>query len=272
MESKLDLEAEYDNRTLVPEHVEILPRWEKEAAEFRATHSPETLRYGAAERNLVDVFRSAESAARRAPVVLFIHGGYWRGLSKDMFSHMAGGLLAHGLDVAMPNYTLCPDIGIPGIGEELKACCRFLGETEKRPLMMTGHSAGGHLAAFLCQKSSVESIPVPVIAGLGISGVYDLTAMLHVSMNVDLKLDLKTALAASPYFAAPEPGISFDAWVGSDESNEFLRQSEDFASKWRENSAHTTYIEIAGANHFTAVEPLLDQDSLLVKRIAALAG
>ena len=66
MESKLDLEAEYDNRTLVPEHVEILPRWEKEAAEFRATHSPETLRYGAAERNLVDVFRSAEAAARRA--------------------------------------------------------------------------------------------------------------------------------------------------------------------------------------------------------------
>lgn len=272
MESKLDLEAEYDNRALVPEHVEILPRWEREAAEFRTTAEFQTCRYGDAERNVVDIFRSTDSQSGEKPLVLFIHGGYWRALGKEFFSHMTRGLMDHGLDVAVPSYTLCPDISIPGIISELEACSIFLANEEKRPLMITGHSAGGHLAASLCQKDRMGRIPVPIIGGLGISGVYDLTPLLHVSMNHDLKLDLKSALECSPHFAAPESGILFDAWVGSNESDEFLRQSEDFATKWRENAALTTYIEIAGANHFTAIEPLVAQDSLLVKRIAALAS
>lgn len=272
MESELELEAEYDNRALVPEHVEILPRWAREAADFRAVSRFETMRYGPAERNVVDVFRSDEAQSSEKPLILFIHGGYWRALDKDMFSHMALGLLAHGFDVAIPSYTLCPNITIAGIGAEMEACCQHLGKNEKRPLMITGHSAGGHLAAVMCQKDKVAQIPVPVVAGLGISGVYDLTPMLHLSMNDDLKLDLKSALESSPHFATPEPGIYFDAWVGSDESGEFRRQSEDFAMKWRENSALTTYIEMAGANHFTAIEPLVDGESLLVKRITGLAS
>ncbi len=272
MESELDLEAEYDNRALVPDHVEILPRWEREAADFRAVTRFETNRYGSAERNLVDVFRGDDSAQNQKPLILFIHGGYWRGLGKDMFSHMAKGLLDHGFDVAIPQYTLCPDISVAGIGNEIAACCQHLAQIEKRSLMITGHSAGGHLAAMMCQKDRVAEISVPIVAGLGISGVYDLTPLLHVSMNTDLKLDLKSALETSPYFAAPEPGIYFDAWVGSDESDEFRRQSEDFAMKWRENAAHTTCIELAGANHFTAVEPLTNSESLLVKRIVTLAG
>lgn len=271
MESELELEAEYDNRALVPEHVEILPRWTREAAEFRAVTRFETVRYGPAERNLVDIFRADASEAGKKPLILFIHGGYWRALGKDMFSHMAKGLVSRGFDVAIPQYTLCPDISIAGIGAEIAACCDHLAKSEKRAMMITGHSAGGHLAALMCQKNMVEQIPVPIAAGLGISGVYDLTPMLHISINSDLKLNLKSALESSPHFAVPDPGICFDAWVGSDESSEFRRQSEDFAMKWRENAAHTTYIEMAGANHFTAIEPLTDGESLLVKRIATLA-
>ncbi|MEP0520807.1 MAG: alpha/beta hydrolase [Hyphomicrobiales bacterium] len=272
MESKLDMEAEYDNRALVPEHIEILPRWEREAAAFRATHSPETKEYGAAERNKVDIFRSSDSAAATRPLILFVHGGYWRALSKDSFSHMATGLLSHGFDVAIPSYTLCPNISIAGICKELEACCAFLAACEKRPVMVSGHSAGGHLAAWLSQKEISSRITQPIVAGLGISGVYDLTPMLHVSMNEDLKLDLQSALANSPHFREPGPNTIFDVWVGSNESNEFLRQSEDFSTKWREKNAHTAYIEIAGANHFTAIDPLLDENSLLVKRIVTLAS
>lgn len=272
MESKLDMEAEYDNRALVPEHVEILPRWERDAAAFRVTHAPQTKEYGPAARNKVDIFRSSDSAASERPIVVFIHGGYWRALNKDIFSHMAQGILAHGFDVAMPSYTLCPEISVAGIGAEIEACCAFLAETEKRPLMVMGHSAGGHLAAWICQKDIAARISQPIVAGFGISGVYDLTPMLHVSMNDDLKLDLQSALAGSPYFAEPQENIVFDVWVGANESGEFLRQSEDFATKWREQGAHAAYIEIAGANHFTAIEPLTNMESLMVKRIVALAG
>lgn len=272
MESKLDMEAEYDNRALVPEHVEILPRWERDAAAFRSTHKPETKEYGPGERNQVDIFRSSDSAARERPLVLFIHGGYWRALSKDIFSHMAAGLLAHGFDVAMPSYTLSPQAKIADIGAEMELCAAFLANSEKRPLMVTGHSAGGHLAAWLCKADVAKRITQPIVGGLGISGVYDLTPLLHVSMNDDLKLNLQSALAGSPHFADPQECIAFDVWVGANESGEFLRQSEDFATKWRENGAYTAYIEIAGANHFTAIEPLLNKDSLLVKRIVALAG
>lgn len=272
MESKLDMEAEYDNRALVPEHVEILPRWERDAAAFRATNPPETKEYGAGSRNRVDVFRSSDSAAATRPLILFIHGGYWRALSKDSFSHMAHGLLEHGFDVAMPSYTLCPDIPLAGICQELEACCASLAESEKRPIVVSGHSAGGHLAAWLSQQEVASRISQPIVAGLGISGVYDLTPLLHVSMNDDLQLDLQSALANSPHFKEPGEDTVFDVWVGSNESSEFLRQSEDFAIKWREKHAHTAYIEIAGANHFTAIEPLFNKDSLLVKRIVTLAS
>ncbi|MFK8036041.1 MAG: alpha/beta hydrolase [Hyphomicrobiales bacterium] len=272
MESKLDMEAEYDNRALVPEHVEILPRWEREAAAFRSIHAPDTNEYGPLERNKVDIFRSSDSAASSKPMIVFIHGGYWRGLSKDIFSHMAAGLLENGFDVAMPSYTLCPDISVAGICDEMEACLAFLANSEKRPIMVTGHSAGGHLAAWLCKKDVAARITQPIVAGLGVSGVYDLTPLLHVSMNDDLRLDLKSALSGSPYFANPQDEVFFDVWVGANESSEFLRQSEDFSAKWRENGAYTAYIEIAGTNHFTAIEPLLNKDSLLVKRIVALAS
>lgn len=272
MESKLDMEAEYDNRARVPEHLEILARWERDAAAFRATHVPETKEYGSGERNKVDIFRSSDSSAASRPLMLFIHGGYWRALSKDMFSHMAGGLLEQGFDVAIPSYTLCPNISVAGICEEIETCCAFLAESEQRPLMVSGHSAGGHLAAWLCQKEVAARITQPIVAGLGISGVYDLTPLLHVSMNDDLQLDLQSALANSPHFKEPQSDSIFDVWVGANESDEFLRQSEDFSTKWREGGAHTAYIEIAGANHFTAIDPLLNKDSLLVKRIVALTS
>ncbi|MBL4646810.1 MAG: alpha/beta hydrolase [Rhizobiales bacterium] len=205
-------------------------------------------------------------------MIVFIHGGYWRSLSKDLFSHMASGLNKVGYDVVMPNYTLCPETDIAGICKEMELFSQHLTKTYKRPLLITGHSAGGHLAAWLCQKDTLARTGSDIIGGFGISGIYDLKPMLQTSMNKDFKLDIESAAASSPFLEEPQKDIIFDAWVGGNESGEFTRQSEMFAASWHTQGASTTFIEIASANHFTAIEPLTNADSLMVKRIVGLAS
>jgi arylformamidase len=272
MESNTPLEAQYDNRALVPEHVEILPRWETDAASYRDSNGAVTYSYGPGERQKYDVMRAADGAGQEKTLIVFIHGGYWRSLDRSLFSHMAKGLNHLGFDVAMPSYSLCPDVSIPDICSELESFIAHLADTHQKPLMITGHSAGGHLAAWLCQEGLAERLGAEVKAGLGISGVYNLDPLREISINADLRLDADQARQASPILHAPDPAIHFDAWVGANESPAFLSQSEHLAGSWESQGGRTTYIEMAGANHFTAIEPLTDPKSLLCQRIASLAG
>ncbi len=272
MESGLELDAEYDNRARVPEHLDIIAGWQRDAAQYREIATVTTQEYGAAARNKFDLFRSADSSAAQKPIIVFIHGGYWRSMDKDLFSHMAKGLNEAGYDVAMPGYTLCPDNTIAGICTEIETFCQYLNKAEGRPQLITGHSAGGHLAAWLCQKDTIARTGAYIIAGFGISGVYDLRPMLQTSINDDLRLDKTSAEASNPFLEEPQKDIMFDAWVGGDESNEFIRQSEMFAASWHTQGASTTFIEIAGANHFTAIDPLTNANSLMTKRIIGLAS
>ena len=122
----MNLTAEYDNRALVPDHPRIILDWLAEAKAYRERARCDLdISYGAASRNKLDIFHP--EAYRRGPVVVFIHGGYWRSFDKSVFSHMAAGANAHGLTVAVPSYTLCPEVTIPDIIEELRQCCLFLG-------------------------------------------------------------------------------------------------------------------------------------------------
>jgi arylformamidase len=109
-----------------------------------------------------------------------------------------------------------------------------------------------------------------VPCGYAISGLFDLTPLLKVSMNQDLRLSEEEAQCASPLFWTLPPGRTFDAVVGGAESSEFIRQSRIVADGWR-GTAQTRFGEIAGANHFTVVDPLKDANSPMVVRLAELA-
>jgi len=274
-----DYEAEYNNRARVPEHPEIFARWAREAEDYRAEAMKERraelgLQYGDTPRQTIDLFSPKRAA--EAPLALFIHGGYWRSLDPSMFSQAARGANAHGIAVAVAGYDLCPEVTIAEIIDQIRHACLFLWLRTGRRMMVYGHSAGGHLAAAmlatdwhgLYPKTPADLVP----AAYSISGLFDLTPLLQVSMASDLHLDGGSARASSPLFwPPPAAGRAFDAAAGALESGEFLRQSRVIAEAWGKAGVKTRYEEIAGTNHFTVVDALRDPASPMAARIAELA-
>ena len=144
------LDAAYNNGAAVKESAQIVAGWEARSAKLRAKH-PEgiDLRYGPDERNRIDYF----AARRDGPVLMFIHGGYWQARAKEVFSFIAEGPLAWGINVAMVGYTLAPQKPLSGIVAEihlaldwLKSSVPMLGG-DPGQLFVSGWSAGGHLTA-----------------------------------------------------------------------------------------------------------------------------
>lgn len=272
----LDLEAEYNNRARVPEHSTIFARWTREAENFRARHADaeRNLAYGRGARETIDLFWPV--AGREAPIVLFVHGGYWRSLSPAMFSQVAAGANAHGLAVALAGYDLCPAVTVASIIEEAREAAVFLWRRHGRKLLACGWSSGGHLVACLLAtdwKRRTPDLPADLVpAAFSISGLFDLSPLLDTSMNADLRLDAAAARLASPLFwELPAGARAFDAWVGGKESGEFLRQSRAIADSWGRKGVATRYVEVAGADHFTVLDALADPASAMTARLVELA-
>jgi arylformamidase len=268
----MNLEAEYDNRAMVPEHPEIIARWRSDAATFRDRAAGVfDLSYGARQRNVYDFFHGERA---EGPLAVFIHGGYWRSFDQKVFSHCAAGMVAHGFSVAVPTYTLAPDISVAGIIDEMRQFVLNLWHRYQRPLVLTGHSAGAHLVACMVATNWENfGLPANVIhASLAISGLYDLRPLLATSVNDDIRLDQVQCLMASPLFWPLPLARPADIWVGGKESSEFIRQSRSLAVAWQGVGRSCTYVEMAGVNHFTAVDPVADSGSAMVRRIVQLAS
>jgi arylformamidase len=273
----VDYDFEYNLRARVPEHAEIFARWAREAEDYRveslkAGRAELGLSYGDTPRQIIDLFLPEAGGA--APIALFIHGGYWRAFDPSSSSHMARGLNAHGMAVAVVGYDLCPIVTIGDIIEQIRRACIFLWQRFGRRMLVSGHSAGGQLAAAmvatdwpaLYPKAPADLVP----AGYAISGVFDLTPLVGLSMNQDLRLDAEAARLVSPLFWPVPPGRAFDAVVGDLETSEFKRQSRTMVQAWRQSGAETRYAEFPG-NHFTVIDALADPASDMVARVVELA-
>ena len=270
MSAPVDYEVEYNNRARVPGHPALIAGWAQDAAAYRARHIPHCMAYDRGPRNTIDFFPGNNQDA----ILVFIHGGYWQALDISFFSHLAGGLNAHGFGVAIPGYDLCPGVSIDHIIRQLRMAVRELARLQ-RPLVISGHSAGGHLAACLLATdwpAFDASLPAdPVIAAYAISGLFDLGPLVETSINAALRLDPATARAASPLFwPAPSRG-SLDAVVGEQESAEYFRQSRTIVERWGQAGVAARFGTLPGANHFTAIAPLADPQSAMVARLVELA-
>jgi arylformamidase len=268
--SGIDYEAEYNNRARVPEHPGIVAGWAPDAAAYRdeAGARFRSLPYGRGERHVIDLF---EPEGETRATAVFIHGGYWQALDRSSFSHLARGLNAHGIAVAMPGYDLCPQVRVGDIVDQIRAACRSL--AGRGPLVVAGHSAGGHLAACMLATdwASLDAPPRLVLAAYAISGLFELGPLLATYVNDALRMDEAEADALSPLLWTPPQGRVLDAVVGGDESSEYLRQSRTIAERWGAAGVATRTEAIPGANHFTVIAPLAEPHSPMTKRIAELA-
>jgi len=273
----MDMEAQYNNRARVPEHPAIFVAWQRDAATYRQQALCELdVPYGdgSQPRHVYDLFLPQSAPARG--VFLFIHGGYWQGLDKGMFSHFARVLNARGFAVAMANYRLCPDVSVADIVDEMLAASLHLAERFGQPITVFGHSAGGHLAACVLAANWESVRPglafAPVKAACGLSGLYDLPPLVQTSVNNKLGLDEAMAHRLSPAFWPAPVDKSFAAFVGETEPFEYQRQSQLICDVWGKGGARTQLHVQDSANHFTILEPLLDENSRMIAVLTDLAA
>jgi arylformamidase len=264
------IEREYNLRNAFPDHPRWFARWSADSASARSRlDSKLGLRYGSGPKQTLDLFPAEHPRA----ALLFIHGGYWRGLDKDDHSFVAPAFVEADIGVAVINYDLCPDVSIAQIVEECRQAVAWLwreGNGHGVPvgrLFVAGHSAGGHLVAMLFATDWRRyGVPIDAIrGGLSISGVFDLEPLLQVSFNNDLKLDRGKARAVSPIHCKLEVCAPLLLAVGSGETSEFGRQSWLLWERWpqcRPTEARSPLF-IADRHHYSVVSELGDGKSEL---------
>jgi arylformamidase len=224
------------------------------------------LAYGPAPRNLVDLFLPRGAVGG---LFVFVHGGYWMRFDKSSWSQLAEGALKRGFAVAMPSYTLCPDIRIGGIVREIGTAIGFASRQVDGPIYLSGHSAGGHLVCRMMASSSPlpDSVRRRVAHVLSISGVHDLRPLMSTGMNATLKLDRDEARAESPALLEPSPGLRLTCWAGASERPEFIRQNALMANVWRGLGAATACVVEDNRHHYNVIDGLSERDSPLTKAL-----
>ena len=267
------VEREYNLRAAFPDHPQWFARWAAESSEARAGLGGRLdLRYGSGPKQTLDLF----PADRPRGALLFIHGGYWRALDKSDHSFVAPPLVAEGIGVAVINYDLCPGVGIARIVEECREAVAWLRREGARHgvpaerLVVSGHSAGGHLTAMMI-ATDWKSGP-PLIGGAAISGVFDLEPLVKVSFNVDLRLDASRAHALSPIHLRPRAPVPLLLAAGEDETSEFIRQSWLLWERWPECRPgwRRGPLLVPARHHFSVLSELADPASELVRETLAL--
>jgi arylformamidase len=276
MQTPTDFETEYNNRARVPDHAKIIASWEEQSASWRNdAHKAELdLSYGDGTRHKLDIF--SPEADKSGPIVMFIHGGYWQALGREWFSHMARGPNLNGLTMAIPSYDLCPNVTVLDIVKEMRKCCVWLWKRYQRRIVVSGHSAGGHLTACLLATDwpafDRDAPAMLVGAGLAISGLFDLEPLVPTSINDNLNLSQPDARKASPIHWTAPSGLKMIAAVGGLESAEYLRQSKEIARVWHKQGLAIMPRVLAGENHFSIIASLAEEDGVLTKTLTGLAS
>jgi arylformamidase len=265
------LDRQYNARAAVPDCEKIFENWRARSADYRKRSVCELdVPYGSSARETLDLFIPARTSA---PVLVFIHGGYWRAMDKCDFSYLAEGLVNRGSLTAVVNYGLCPTVTIDDIVEQMRTACQWLWQTcsayggDPSRVHVAGHSAGGHLTAMLAATdwpSLQHDLPPDLVkSSIAVSGIFELEPLRHLPFNEDLNLDEASAQRNSPIFFEPRTDAPLSVVVGGEESQEFRRQSLDFTETWRGRGASIKYLELAGLNHFTILDRMENPDNPL---------
>ncbi|MGB6104153.1 MAG: alpha/beta hydrolase [Pusillimonas sp.] len=274
-----EIDRQYNARASVPDCLPFLQEYADTSSRAREQLGGElSVPYGTHSDETLDIFPAAQTGA---PVFVFIHGGYWRALSKDDASFMAPAFTAAGATVVAINYSLAPAVTLPAIVDQCRRALawvyknihRFHGDASR--IHVSGSSAGGHLAGMLLAGGWHDALGVPanvVHSASPISGLFDLRPLLHTHVNAWARLDTLSAQALSPVFHLPDQGCPLLLAWGEDETAEFKRQSQVYAQAWRARGYSAQTLEASGVNHFNILMDLRDPHSALSRSIHDLMG
>jgi arylformamidase len=273
------LDSELNLRARWPDHPEFFARWAADSAAQRGKQPCQLdLAYGPGTAEKLDFFPAA--GAGPAPLLAFIHGGYWQALDKGDYSYLAPAFTEAGIAFASLNYALAPDAKIGSMIDQVRRALIWLHDQagtlgiDASRIVVAGHSAGGHLTAMALSTdwpALDPELPADLLAGgCSISGVYDLEPVRLSYHNKLLQIEAPEAAPWSPLHRLPAKSAPLLLAVGSEETSEFLRQHAEYAEAWRRRGLPLGEVEMAGLHHFTAVDALGDPGHPLYVAVAKL--
>ncbi|NYT62935.1 alpha/beta hydrolase [Alcaligenaceae bacterium] len=274
-----ELDSQYNARASVPDCLPYLQEYADYSASAREQLQGElSVPYGAHPDETLDIFPAPTDGA---PVYLFIHGGYWKALSKDDSSFMAPAFHAAGATVVVVNYSLAPGATLQAIVAQCRSALawvyrnihRYHGDAAR--IHVSGSSAGGHLAGMLLATGWQHAYDLPahvVQSASPISGLFDLRPLVNTHVNEWARLNSDAAIDLSPQFHLPEHGCPIILAWGQHETAEFKRQSQAYGSAWQARGLIVRQLEVQGVNHFNILMTLRDPASVLSRAIFGLMG
>ena len=273
-----DLDAQYNNRAMVPEHVEMYEKWETMCSDvFIDFPSHQDVAYGPSPREAMDIILPTGGGPH--PALLYIHGGYWMSRTKGDQTFLARAYADAGIAFILVDYDLIPDVRMGDIVHQCRSATAWIHDhandygIDAKRIFVSGHSAGGHLAAILAATDwqTFSGGPKDLMkGGVALSGIYDLTPIQHSYMQETLALTDAELAANSPQFFADAPTIPLIVAPGGAESDAFKHQSRDLVNTWNAKGANCKYLEPDCCNHFTILADFADPESGLCRATIGL--
>jgi arylformamidase len=271
-----ELDAEYDLEATVPDVSLYADFYAEESEKLRAEVEHRLdVPFGPTLAEHLDLY-PAPASARPAPVLVYLHGGYWRSRTSKEFGFVARGPFSRGVATVVVNYALCPEVTIDEIVRQVRAALvwtyknagSFGGDAER--IYVAGHSAGGHLAAMLLVTDweGVYGLPGDIIKGTcAISGLFDLAPFPYTFLQPKLQLTWDQVSRNSPILHLPGEAPPLIVAYGEDEPSELRRQSEEFFAAWKARGLEATLLPLPDKNHYDVIDGFLDADSPLCSAI-----
>ncbi len=264
--TRAQLDAAYNNSAAVKNSAEKLADWQRRSEIVRGRQTELLdLGYGPRPRNRIDAFRCGRP---RAPLLVYIHGGYWQRNAKEFYACLAEGPLQRGIDVALIGYTLAPEVTLSEIVEEARAALRWLRaqgpglRLATGKVIVSGWSAGGHLTAMTLGDAD---------AGLAISGIYDIEPCRLNYLNEKLDVTLDEQIALSPIRQLPSRSPPLTIAYGLAELPELQRQSRDYHAARKAARLPSGLLPLAGHDHFSILEELASPNGALCEAVISLS-